>query len=178
METDLKILEKKSRERWADNWNFRAYLKQNIDPHVLDKTVHQYNAEISKQIDCLQCTNCCHQIHPHLTDSDVNRVAHSLQLSVQDFMKANLEHDEYDEYVFRVKPCPMLQGAHCRVYEARPDDCRSYPHLHKAHFLERSIMVIENYRICPIVFNVYEKLKTAFSYDPKCDYIGDVEQDV
>jgi Fe-S-cluster containining protein len=59
----------------------------------------------------------------------------------------------------------------CNVYAARPDDCRSYPHLHKDDFLSRSVGTIENYRICPIIYNVYERLKLAFpAYDRATDY--------
>jgi hypothetical protein len=38
-------------------------------------------------------------------------------------------------------------------------DCRSYPHLHKKDFAHRVIKVIDNCSICPIAFNVFERLK-------------------
>lgn len=39
------------------------------------------------------------------------------------------------------------------------ENCISYPHLHKKDFTSRLIGVIENCSVCPIVFNVYERLK-------------------
>ena len=36
---------------------------------------------------------------------------------------------------------------------------RSFPHLDKEEFVTRLWAVVDNYSICPIVFNVYEILK-------------------
>jgi Fe-S-cluster containining protein len=57
-------------------------------------------------------------------------------------------------------PCGFLQEQGCSVYDSRPDDCRSFPHLHKREFRSRLIGVIENCSICPIVYNVFEGLKS------------------
>jgi len=45
------------------------------------------------------------------------------------------------------------------VYPDRPNDCRSYPHLHKNDFVLRLWGVDDDSSVCPIVYNVYEKLK-------------------
>ena len=58
----------------------------------------------------------------------------------------------------------------CSVYAGRPNDCRSYPHLHYPAFLGLSVATIENYRVCPIVFNVYERMKLDLPYDASVDY--------
>ncbi|MBW1737720.1 MAG: hypothetical protein JRJ69_09220 [Deltaproteobacteria bacterium] len=47
----------------------------------------------------------------------------------------------------------------CSHYELRPEACRSFPHLHKEEFVSRLMGVIQNYAVCPIIFNVYERLK-------------------
>ena len=54
---------------------------------------------------------------------------------------------------------PLLSDNCCTVYDHRPDDCRSYPHLHKDEFVFRLIQAVENCSVCPIVFNVFERLK-------------------
>jgi Fe-S-cluster containining protein len=64
-----------------------------------------------------------------------------------------------DRYTFNTNPCPFLKGNNCTIHNFRPDDCRSYPHLHKKNFISRTIGVIKNCSVCPIVFNVYENLK-------------------
>jgi hypothetical protein len=79
--------------------------------------------------------------------------------SIQTFKRDYLVTDEEGDMHFKDLPCPFLIDKKCSVYDSRPDDCRSYPHLHKNEFLSRLFGVIDNYSICPIVFNVYEELK-------------------
>jgi hypothetical protein len=67
--------------------------------------------------------------------------------------------EDKDAYCFRQKPCPFLRNNCCTVYDARPDDCRSFPHLHKDEFVFRLIQVVNNCSVCPIVYNVFERLK-------------------
>jgi Fe-S-cluster containining protein len=174
---DLNLLEEQAPIKWRDNWNFRAYLRQNIASKLVDDTVHQLNQQISAQIDCTKCANCCRQIHPHLSDVEVKRIADSLNIASEDFFTQNMQADGQGEFIFKSKPCPMLKDSQCGIYSNRPGDCASYPHLHHPEFLNYSVSFIENYRICPIVFHVYEELKTKFSYDPNFDYVGDEPQE-
>jgi Fe-S-cluster containining protein len=173
----LPRLDRLAEERWADNWNFRAYLRAHQAPADVDRAVQRLNAAIAPQVDCTRCANCCKQMSPHLTDADVERLAARLELTPRALVARHLEPDERGEQVFRRTPCPLLQGTRCGVYEARPEDCASYPHLAKPDFLAQSIATIESYRVCPIVYHVYEALKGAFPYDPATDYIGDVDQE-
>jgi Fe-S-cluster containining protein len=63
-----------------------------------------------------------------------------------------------------IKPCPFLEGNLCSNYDHRPGDCRSFPHLHKHDFIFRLWNVADNCAVCPIVFNVYERLKIVFAF--------------
>ncbi len=173
MNKDLKSIAEKAEANWADNWNFRSFLQHEIDPVVIDETVQELNRTVSAAIDCTVCANCCRELQPHLEEKDVWRVASALNLSVMQTKKRHLVKDPDRSYRFSTKPCPLLSGTKCSIYQARPTDCSEYPHLNKADFLGGSIGVIENYRVCPIVFNVYEQLKTKFHYDHAVDYIGD-----
>jgi Fe-S-cluster containining protein len=172
---DLSALNELARDRWADNWNFRAFLQKSVDPDEIDRRVHALNAEVSARIDCTTCGNCCREIFPYLSGKDVGRLARGCGLRSDEFRARYLKRTQDGEEVFNTVPCPMLAGTRCGVYTTRPDDCRGYPHLHKPDFLGRSVGVIENYRICPIIYNVYERLKAVFPYDPAVDYIGDDE---
>ena len=173
MEKDLKIIAELAESNWADNWNFRSFLQHEIDPSIIDQTVHELNRVVSAEIDCTACANCCRELQPHLEEKDVTRVAAALDLSVKDAKKKYLVKDPDRSYRFSIKPCPLLNGTKCSIYKSRPADCSEYPHLNKPDFLGGSIGVIENYRVCPIVFNVYEGLKTKFHYDKNADYIGE-----
>jgi Fe-S-cluster containining protein len=84
-------------------------------------------------------------------------------LRVNEFRSRFLADDpEREGSVFRKQPCPFLQDNLCTVYEHRPSDCRSYPHLHKREFVFRMNQAFSNCSVCPIVFNVYEELKREF----------------
>jgi Fe-S-cluster containining protein len=91
---------------------------------------------------------------------DVRRVAKHLDLSLNEFRSRFLmDEPEREGSVFRNQPCPFLQDNLCTVYDDRPNDCRSYPHLQKRDFVFRMNQAFSNCSICPIVFNVYEQLK-------------------
>ncbi len=175
MEKDLKIIAELAEANWADNWNFRSFLQKEVDPKVIDETVQALNSKVSGEIDCTVCANCCRELQPHLEEKDVARVAAALDLSVMQTKKRYLVKDPDRSYRFSSKPCPLLSGTKCSIYKSRPADCSEYPHLNKPDFLGGSIGVIENYRVCPIVYNVYEQLKTKFPYNPTVDYIGDTD---
>jgi hypothetical protein len=93
---------------------------------------------------------------------DVSKFAFGLGNEVSEFRKGYLSQDTDNpaKHMFIELPCPFLANNKCSNYDCRPKDCRSYPHLHKKDFVFRLWGVIENYEVCPIVFNVYEQLKT------------------
>jgi hypothetical protein len=74
-----------------------------------------------------------------------------------------------DKYRFKNLPCPFLSGNTCTVYDVRPEDCRSYPHLRKGEFVFRLMGVVCNCAVCPIVYNVLERLKGEFWHLPRGD---------
>ncbi|MFZ4394680.1 MAG: YkgJ family cysteine cluster protein [Kiritimatiellia bacterium] len=74
---------------------------------------------------------------------------------------------EDGDLTFNRRPCPFLSENRCRVYEHRPDTCRSYPHLQKKEFVFRLTQAVGNCSVCPIVFNVYERLKTELWHRPE-----------
>jgi Fe-S-cluster containining protein len=167
-ETDLAVISSLAEPHWGDNWNFRAYLQQSVDPLKLDDTGRSLSREIAAKIDCLECGNCCRTIQPHLTPDDVLRLR-----AAATGVEGGLVDAGDGLQVFQKMPCPLLDGNKCTAYGQRPDDCRGYPHLDKPDFLGGTIGFIENYGTCPIVFNTLNHLKTLFAYDPAKDYIGD-----
>ena len=154
----IKVLSKRKEE---ENWEFRSYLKEcDIPSEEIDRIVHELYEEISSEIDCMICGNCCREVQPLLDEEDVERLSVGLGISTARFKKQYLvEEKESKKLVFREKPCPFLKGNSCLYYEYRPKDCASYPHLHKDGFIFRLIDVINNCSVCPIVFTIYERLK-------------------
>jgi len=177
MKTDLDRLKQSSEEKAEENWQFRAFLKGSDTPfRKIDRMVHSLYKEISSQIDCTDCANCCKEIGVVLDQEDIERLSKGLGISQVQLKKQYLVRgEEPGEFVFEEKPCPLLKKNRCSCYNHRPKECRSYPHLDKKDFVLRLIGVIQNSSICPIVFNVYEHLKAEIWDVEDFDYLEDIE---
>lgn len=162
IELDLIKIAQLGKQRESHNLKFRSFLKSQ-DPAKIDKIVHRLNAEISDQIDCTACGNCCHKLKPSLSDQDIERLSGKLDVETEKFKADNVEINDGVQQ-FKHLPCIFLHDKKCSVYSDRPDDCKSFPHLHKRRFTSRLWSVIDNYSICPIVFNVFERLKTELGF--------------
>lgn len=161
IETNLKRIKRIAAEKEDENWEFRVFLKQlPMSRQEIDAVVHPIVDEVTSQIDCKKCANCCKEIRPTLDENDIRRFAHGLNLPVAEFQTRYLSAaNEPATFKFKGLPCPFLENDLCSNYDHRPETCRSYPHLHKEDFVSRTLGVLNNYEICPIVFNVYERLK-------------------
>lgn len=169
--TDLALMSRLAKGREGENWNFRWFLKQTDRSHrEIDGIVHALWREVSRQIDCTRCANCCRLLKPYLSPQDVKRLSRHLRISGALFetryLKPAKEGDE-DGRPFAVRPCPFLREGRCTVYPARPSVCRSYPNLHKPGFVSRATQAFTNCAVCPVVFNVYEGLKRELAADER-----------
>jgi len=166
IETDLNKIKTASRIKENENFRFRSFLKNtNMKSDKIDSIVHDIYNWVKEKIDCTACANCCTQMSGTLDNNDLQRFTGGLGIGEEDFIKRFLTETEQDEdgkkYEFNSRPCPFLKDKLCTNYDNRPEDCRSYPHIHKKEFRTRLLGVIDNYEICPIVFNVYEELKSV-----------------
>ncbi len=159
MITDLNKINRLSKKKEKENLKFRSYLKFAVNPKEIDRIVVKLFNEISSKIDCTQCANCCKKAGPVLTGDDIEKLSGFMKIEKYEFIKNYMKKDEDNDYLFKNLPCPLLNNNLCTCYSARPEECTSYPHLHKDDFIFRLYGVINNCSICPIVFNVFEKLK-------------------
>ena len=168
IETDLKKIKKAAKRKEDENWEFRSFLKgYDIKIAEMDAIVHELFEQVSSKIDCTACGNCCREILPVLELEDIDRLSHGLGISPNKFKERFLvkNNKNYSEgYIFNKRPCPFFKENLCAHYELRPEACRSFPHLHKEEFVFRLIGVVQNYSVCPIVFNIYEQLKVKLWY--------------
>ena len=51
--------------------------------------------------------------------------------------------------------------------KAKPRACIEFPHTQKEGFVFRLLSVIDNYSICPVVFEIYERLKNQYCLDKR-----------
>jgi hypothetical protein len=158
METDLDLIRRLGEERGSENMDFRAYLKgHDMDCEELDSIVHQIAGEVTEQVDCSQCMNCCVELRPEPTEEEQQTIAGRLVISREqlelDYLQPNGDEDSGQPH------CSFLKENRCCLEEDRPEDCRDYPFLMMEGFRWRLLGVVGNYRVCPIVFNTYELLK-------------------
>ena len=164
LELNINKIRRISEEKEEENYEFRVFLKGQ-DSNEVDAIVHELNKEITSQIDCTKCGNCCISLRPCVDDSEIKRLAKLDGISVAGFKSKFIGEDDFDHTKYlKDIPCKYLAGKTCSIYPERPEDCRSYPHTHKSHFTSRTLGMIENYGICPIVFNVFEQLKEELDF--------------
>ncbi|MCU7503008.1 MAG: YkgJ family cysteine cluster protein [Ignavibacteria bacterium] len=164
IEKNLEEIKKKARLKRDENFKFRSFLKWiDLESAEIDSSVHRIYNEVIDQIDCKECANCCLTKMPLLDALDIKRFISSLEIGEEEFRNKYLEEAEPDDnkklYQFNSLPCPFLKNNLCTNYDNRPENCQSFPHLHKKDFTSRLWGIINNCEICPIVFNVFEELK-------------------
>jgi|LGVF01.1.fsa_nt_gb hypothetical protein len=152
LETNIKNIQKIAKLKENENLSFHNFLKGQ-DSDKIDAIVHRLNEEVTPQIDCLECGNCCMNLRPIATNEEVGKYAE--------------EKDIEDVKYLMSFPCKYLDDKKCTIYLDRYEECRSYPYLDKNKFVTRINGVLQNYEMCPIVFNVFELLKIEIGWKYK-----------
>lgn len=168
-ELDLNIIERNAEIRNDENFEFRSFLKTQ-DPQRIDLIVHDLYEKVVEDIDCTECANCCIELETSFQIEEIDRLTKSLNIDKEKFINQSTKPDQYGDtniLYLNSKPCQFLKDKKCTIYELRPEECSSYPHLDKDDFTSRLLGVIENYGICPIVYNIYESLKLHLNFKVK-----------
>lgn len=151
---NLRVLAEKAKPDFLNYYkkNKRSLLKK-------DTIVHQLHDEVSAQIDCLQCANCCTTLGPAIYDRDIERIAKALRIKPSQVVAEYLRVDEDGDYVFKSMPCPFLMpDKYCSIYESRPKACREYPHTDRKNFEQIYKLTVKNTATCPIAYEVLIRL--------------------
>lgn len=143
-----------------DNWMLRAFLKGQ-DPKEVDRIVHGLHKELFDEFDCVKCSNCCKAIVPIIEENEINPISSKLRLTCEDFKNKYL-FKAREAFMINKKPCPFLSAKGCSIYEHRPVNCREYPFTDKEEIWSRLITLVENCAICPVVFEIFERLKKHY----------------
>ena len=162
--TDPTEVRRLAEELQDENWAFRRWIKSSFDLEdgPLMSVVHWLAEDVTARIDCTACANCCQVLAPSLDQEDTQRLARALDVDVPLLQQTYLRQDKSGQWELPA-PCPLLDGNLCRVYDARPQPCREYPHLHN-DFRAHSVARINDAFICPIVFNVVEGMKAELDW--------------
>lgn len=164
--TDLVQIQRASAAKEDENCTFRTFVKLELEisDRRLNTVVSETTSEVWKHIDCRSCANCCRSQHPVFSRTEAQRIAAYLGLTLEEVRARYLTPDaETGRYITRELPCPFLDGNLCSIYEVRPAVCADYPHLHR-NLRSRLWQAIDNAAVCPIVYNVLERLKTSLGF--------------
>ena len=100
-----------------------------------------------------------------VTDVEIKRLSVIDSVSPKYFKENFTEQDDLEEALYlKDTPCKYLSDKKCRIYGDRPAVCKSYPHTHLNDFNSRTLEIIANTAICPIVFNLFELLKRELGF--------------
>lgn len=147
-----------SEKRLAENREVIRKLKRK-KPKNLDQTFHELHDKAFQKVDCLQCANCCKTTSPLFSEADIDRLAKSLKMKRQQFIRQYLRVDEDGDHVFQSAPCPfLLSDNKCLVYHDRPKACREYPHTNRKRMHQILDLTLKNSLICPAVAQIFDQL--------------------
>ena len=164
---EIPLIERYSRHNEAEDHSFRTFLKvrSKLSNVELDALAKQTTEEVWSQIDCKTCGNCCRSLEIVVDDGDIARLAGRFKLSVPQFSRRYVRVASDGAKHFESPPCPFLGDDNlCGVYEDRPKACRDFPYLHEEGFRGRTLSMIANSSLCPIVFNVWQRMKTKSGF--------------
>jgi uncharacterized protein len=123
----------------------------------LDSAIHSAHNKAFREIDCLECGNCCKTTGPLLLSSDIARISKKLKIAESAFVSKYLRLDEEGDHVFKNMPCPFLGEANlCSIYEFRPKACREFPHTNQSGQLDIMHLTRKNAKICPAVSRIFQ----------------------
>ena len=167
IEVDLQKIKKLGYKNEKENWDFSVFLKGSCFDDEFDNIVFTIYQEVVVEIDCKICASCCKELDVLVSEKDVEDISQVLGMSVEDFIqryavKNYIIGEYYDGFILKQKPCVFLKGDRCEYYDFRPNICKVYPSLDRSDVLCRLNGMMMDYSVCPIVFNVYEKLKEHY----------------
>lgn len=172
LETDVQRIAALAAQRRDEDLAFSHYIdilweREERPDAELDALVAAIAADVIPHIDCTACANCCRLIPVGLTPDDIPGLAAALGLAPPDVIArfvdraAGAGHGEWG--VLRGPPCPLLDGTLCSVYPHRPQACRDYPAF-TPDFRWLRDAILDGVGICPIIFNVVERLKAQLGW--------------
>ncbi len=145
--------------KYSENRKYIKKLKKQ-NSGCVDSLMRELHDEVFSRIDCLKCSNCCRGTGPLLRERDITRLSRTLKMKPGVFSETYLRIDEEGDYIFKALPCPfILEDNFCMVYADRPGACRDYPHSDTMSLKKYSPQMLENTRICPALYLIFEEMK-------------------
>ena len=137
-------------------------------PKDLQSITIKASSDVWDTVDCLSCANCCKVMTPTYTSKDVRRIAAYLKMPVSEMKSKWLKKERgTGNWVNKTTPCQFLDLTTnmCNVYEVRPADCASFPHLNKKRLVDYIHVHKQNLDECPATFKMVERMKELMEKD-------------
>src|SRR5579871_4510233 len=137
--------------------NFLSRLEKKA-PRGLDKLVVQADKETWKELNCLDCANCCKTMSPTYTRKDIKRISKHLGMTEKAFREKWLYKDKSGDWTNVKQPCQFLdlKTNMCNIYAVRPRDCAGFPHHYKKMNADYMHMYKQNIEYCPATYRLVE----------------------
>jgi len=150
------------------NYEFRTFLKIHADYDELDSQFLKLHKELFANYDCSKCANCCRTYNVVLNEVEVEKVAEFLKTTTGEFTTKYLvlsDTDDEKQYEFKHKPCSFLgDDGKCQIQNCKPNACKNYPFTDKPDRLLSMYSVIDHASVCPVVFEILERLKILYRF--------------
>lgn len=164
--TDPVELERRAIASERDNMAFRAWtsglagdLKARLNQELARAT-----DEVTSLVSCVDCGRCCRELGlVAITATEAARISGRLGMGPAEFRRHHTVRDGEGIWL-KGGPCPLLDGKTCTAYQERPQACRDFPYLDKPGFTQRTLFLISNTSLCPIVFHTLELLRARLPW--------------
>lgn len=160
---DIKKLNKYGKLKEEENFLFRQFLKENADSEKLDKQFKELHEKYFKIMDCSKCLNCCKKLGSTFTKEEFDKICEKFNLDKEKFIKKYFK--EENKYI--LKPCLFLKDKKCMLDKNKPLACKEYPFTNKKDRLFSLYSIIDNSKICPVVYEILEELKDIYNFKRK-----------
>lgn len=156
----------------AENDDFRLYLKEHADKNELDEQFLKLHKELFVNYDCSKCRNCCKEYSASFKEDELGQISAFLKMTETDFMQKYV-NEELGDYLLNGKPCCFLkEDGSCEIEACKPNSCRDYPYTDKPERLFHLLSITESTGICPVVFEMFERLKDEYKFKRRKEVVS------
>jgi len=129
-------------------------------PTEMPEIVASVDASVWRDVNCMECANCCKTMTPTFTKADIDRISKHLSITRREFRDRWLIKEEgTGDWVNKTQPCQFLVDNKCSIYDIRPADCAEFPHHNKKPFDLYNDTFKNNLTHCPATLTLVDRLK-------------------
>lgn len=163
--TDLVQIKRLGEQKFEENKKLRQHMSRH---NFVERKLKAIAQDVEKEVDCLECANCCRTATARLIDRDIDKVAKAAGMKRDRFLRECTEISEEEGRILKRTEagCIFLNGNECLVYEGRPASCEDFPHLVRGpgSLMHRMWAMPERATYCPITYNTLEAWKDELDF--------------